>query len=294
MTSWRYSFCPKANKHSSHTLSALSDKTDFDSDTHWSVDDQGLLRYDDHIWVPDSDNLHLWILLNNHDHPIVGHYGQNKTLDLVWRNYMWLGIHSFIKDYCKSCTNCTRSKAPQHRPYGNLQQLPIPEKPWNSISMDFIEQLPPSLGFTAILVVVDWLSKQAIFILTYDTITSMQLTQLFILHVFSKHGVPSHMTSDCRTEFVSHFFKSLRKLLIWSFILPRDIIQKAIDKPNAQIKHWNNKSICTATTNRMIGLNFFPLHNSPTTSNDRNIFILHEQRISSKYNGASQARPLFC
>ena len=55
--------------------------------------------------------------------------------------------------------------------------------------MDFIEQLPSSEGFTAILVVVDRLSKQAIFIPTYDTITSMQLAQLFVLHVFSKHGV---------------------------------------------------------------------------------------------------------
>ena len=163
----------KADKHSSDTLSTLSDKTESNSDTRWSVDDQGLLRYDDRIWVPDSDDLRLWILLNNHDHPIAGHYGQNKTLDLVRRNYMWPGIRSFVKDYCKSCTNCARSKAPQHRPYGNLRQVTIPEKPWNSISMDFIEQLPPSLGFTAILVVVDRLSKQAIFIPTYDTITSM-------------------------------------------------------------------------------------------------------------------------
>src|ERR1700729_1622096 len=79
--------------------------------------------------------------------------------------------------------------------------------------MDFIEQLPFSKGFTAILVVVDRLSKQAIFISTYDTITSMQLTQLFVLHVFSKHGVPSHVTSNCGMEFVSHFFRSLRKAL---------------------------------------------------------------------------------
>ena len=73
----------KANKHSSDTLSALSDKIKFNSDTCWSDDDQGLLRYDDRIWVLDSNDLCLRILLNNHDHPIAGHYGQNKTLDLV-------------------------------------------------------------------------------------------------------------------------------------------------------------------------------------------------------------------
>ena len=41
--------------------------------------------------------------------------------------------------------------------------------------MDFIEQLPDSEGFTAILVVVDQFTKQALFIPTHDTITSAQL-----------------------------------------------------------------------------------------------------------------------
>src|SRR3984957_12229420 len=44
--------------------------------------------------------------------------------------------------------------------------------PWNSISIDFIEHLPSSSGYTSILVVVDRLTKQAIFIPTHDTITS--------------------------------------------------------------------------------------------------------------------------
>jgi IS30 family transposase len=79
--------------------------------------------------------------------------------------------------------------------------------------MDFIEQLPGSSGYTAILVVVCRLTKQSIFIPTYDTITSADLAKLFILHVFSKHGVPSHVTSDRGSEFVSHFFWSLGKAL---------------------------------------------------------------------------------
>src|ERR1700739_1129544 len=79
--------------------------------------------------------------------------------------------------------------------------------------MDFIKKLPPSTSFTAILVVVDQLTKQAVFILTHDTITSAQLAQLFVLHIFSKHRVPSHVTSDQGSEFVSHFFCSLGKAL---------------------------------------------------------------------------------
>ena len=79
--------------------------------------------------------------------------------------------------------------------------------------MDFIEHLLPSSGFTSILVVVDRLSKQCIFIPTYDMIDSPGLAKLFLLHVFSKHGVPSHITSDRGSEFVSHFFHSLGKAL---------------------------------------------------------------------------------
>ena len=75
--------------------------------------------------------------------------------------------------------------------------------------MDFIEKLPSSSGFDTILVIVDWLTKQAIFIPAHDTIMSADLAHLFVLHVFSKHGVPSHVTSDRGSEFVSNFFQSL-------------------------------------------------------------------------------------
>jgi len=75
--------------------------------------------------------------------------------------------------------------------------------------MDFIKKLPSSSGFDTILVIVDRLSKQAIFISTHNTIISTELARLFVTHVFSKHGVPSHVMSNRGSEFVSHFFCSL-------------------------------------------------------------------------------------
>ena len=79
--------------------------------------------------------------------------------------------------------------------------------------MDFIEKLPPSSSYDTTLVIVDWLTKQSLFIPTVDTITAPMLAQLFVLHVFSKHGVPSHVTSDRGSEFVSSFFQTLGKAL---------------------------------------------------------------------------------
>src|SRR5258708_2770319 len=120
-----------------------------------------------------------------------------------------------VRDYVASCTTCTCAKSPRHKPYGKLKQLPIPSQPWSSVSvsMDFIKQLPASKGFTTILVVIDHLTKQAIFIPSHDMVNALQVVWLFLTHVFSKHGVLSHVTSDCGSEFILHFFCSLGKLL---------------------------------------------------------------------------------
>ena len=75
--------------------------------------------------------------------------------------------------------------------------------------MDFIKKLPLSSRFDTILVIVDQLIKQTIFIPAHDTIMFIDLACLFVLHVFSKHGIPSHVTSDRGMEFVSNFFHSL-------------------------------------------------------------------------------------
>ena len=79
--------------------------------------------------------------------------------------------------------------------------------------MDFIEELPMSNGYNSILVIVDRASKQAIFLPTHTSITSEQLAELFVIHVFSKHGVPNHVTSDRGSEFVSAFFRALGQAL---------------------------------------------------------------------------------
>jgi transposase InsO family protein len=79
--------------------------------------------------------------------------------------------------------------------------------------MDFIEKLPSSFGYNAILVIVDRMSKQVIFIPCHDNITSAQLAELFVIHVFSKHGVPTNVTLDRGLEFVSAFFRALSEAL---------------------------------------------------------------------------------
>jgi len=201
-----------SNQLHSNILAALPSKSPFSNyllhlEGRWSKDDAGFLRFDGRMYVLDNANLHLWVLQYYHDHVLAGHLGQNKTLELIWRYYTWPNIRDDIQKFCKSCVICMWSKPQCYRPYGSLQQLPVLECPWNSISMDFIEKLPSSSSFDTI--IVDWLLKQAIFVSTHDTITSTELACLFVTHIFSKHRVPSYVMSDCGSKFVSHFFCSL-------------------------------------------------------------------------------------
>ena len=106
-------------------------------DGRWFMNPNGLLFLNNRIYVPSAGNLHTRVLQYNHDHILARHFGQNKTLELVRCEYSWPSLHADIQQFCKSCVTCMWSKPQRHKPYGSLKQLPIPERPWNSIFMDF-------------------------------------------------------------------------------------------------------------------------------------------------------------
>jgi len=64
---------------------------------------------------------------------------------------------------------------------------------------------------------------------------SVDLVYLFILHIFSKHGISSHITSDKGSEFVSNFFCSLGTALDMWLYLTSDYYPKG----DGQTKHMN-------------------------------------------------------
>ncbi|MBW0501049.1 hypothetical protein O181_040764 [Austropuccinia psidii MF-1] len=168
-----------------------------------------LLLFKDGVVIPRNEEIQLNILQKRHDSPLAGHPGQEKTLKLIKRDFYWAGINQFIKDYVSSCQKCSRNKNIHNKKFGLLKPLSIPSGPWNSLSMDFITQLPLSHNFDSILVVVDRFSKMPIFIPAYGTITALDLAQIFISHVFSKHGLPVIIVSDRGSLFVPSFWTQL-------------------------------------------------------------------------------------
>ncbi|MBW0573187.1 hypothetical protein O181_112902 [Austropuccinia psidii MF-1] len=128
-----------------------------------------LSLFKDRVVVPSNEEIQLNILEKNHDSLLAGHPGQEKTPKLIKRDFYWAGMNQFIKNYVSSCQKCSRNKNIHHKKFGLLQPLQIPSGPWNSLSIDFITQLPLSNRFDSISVVVDSFSKMAIFISSYGT-----------------------------------------------------------------------------------------------------------------------------
>ena len=74
--------------------------------------------------------------------------------------------------------------------------LPVPTRPWDSVSMGFITSLPNVDDYDAILIVVYTLSKMAHFIPCNSTVNSRQLAKIFLDNVYRLHGLPRFVIGD--------------------------------------------------------------------------------------------------
>jgi hypothetical protein len=182
---------------------------DNDEDFHFQDD---LLYYKGLLYVPPG-SIRLKILQARHDFPAAGHFGFNKTMELIARDYWWPQMWKYVKEFIRSCDTCARAKVPRHQPHGLLHPLPVPNGPWLSLSMDFITDLPSSNSKDSILVVVDRFTKMAHFIPCNKTITGEETAKLFLDNIYRIHGLPDDIVSDRGAQFISNFWRGIFQLL---------------------------------------------------------------------------------
>jgi hypothetical protein len=167
-----------------------------------------LVLFNGLVYVPNNDVIKTKVLRQCHDSPSAGHFGQAKTFELVTRDFYWPRLRRFVNRYVSTCDACARGKSPRHKPHGFLVSLPVPSRPWISISMDFIVRLPVSpSGNDAILVTVDRFTKMAHFTPTRTTIDAPEVAQVFLRDICRLHGLPSDIVSDRDKIFTSGFWR---------------------------------------------------------------------------------------
>jgi hypothetical protein len=164
--------------------------------------------------VPGDKHLRNDLIHDVHDVPYAGHMGIDKTYLRLCRDFYWPGMYVHVRKWVSSCHACQINKARQHKQPGLLQPLPVPQKRWQIVSMDFIMDLPKTKqGHDAILVFVDTLSKMSCFVPCNTTISAEGTADLFIQHVFKHFGIPEVLVCDRDVRFTAHFWQRLLQRL---------------------------------------------------------------------------------
>lgn len=163
------------------------------------------------LYIPADARLQRRIFDLCHDHEIAGHKGPRSTLYLMYDRYYWPKMNQSIAKYCDACGICRRTKSPRDGKHGYLRPLPLPHQRWSDVTVDFIQDLPPSRldgrEYRNILVIVDRLTKRRHFYPTHGR-TAVEAARCF-MDVFKHHGLPLSIVSDRGTNFVAPFWKHI-------------------------------------------------------------------------------------
>ena len=180
----------------------------------------GHLYYQGKLVIPIASP-YVPLLLNEfHNSVVAGHVEIRRTYNRLAAEFYWKGMKKIVQQFVRACDSCQKNKSDTCQKNKNntttpgelLQPLPIHAQVWEDITMDFIEGLPKSKGYSAILVVVDRLTKYAHFEAIEHPYTTASIAKVFIQEVVHLHGIPRSIISDRDPIFMSLFWRELFSL----------------------------------------------------------------------------------
>ena len=154
------------------------------------------------------------VLQECHDAPHAGHLGKHKTIGRVQRRFWWDRLSAEVAEYCKQCHTCQSTKISRQAPATAMHPLPVPQRRWHTIAMDFITGLPMTpRGNDCIYLVHDMGSKRVLVAaMTFANSTAERVAMVFLNTVWRHHGVPMRLISDRDPRFTSAFWEELCRL----------------------------------------------------------------------------------
>jgi transposase InsO family protein len=180
----------------------------------YTLDNKDVLWFKGRLVIPNQGALRKELLRKHHDDERAGHMGPAKTSDLLSRKFHWENMAEDVRQYVGDCELCLGARRPRHRPYGELQSLPLPEEPFQEISLDFITDLPACNRadggtYDSILVIVDRFTKMAMFIPTVKRLNAAGLAAILYEKIECRFGTPTGIVSDRDKLLTSDFWKEL-------------------------------------------------------------------------------------
>nr|GEU34933.1 putative reverse transcriptase domain-containing protein [Tanacetum cinerariifolium] len=165
-------------------------------------------------WIPCYGDLRTVIMHESHKSKYSIHPGSDKMYQDMKKLYWWPNMKADIATYVRKCLTYAKVKAEHQRPSGLLVQPEIPVWKWDNITMDFVTKLPKSpQGYDTIWVIVDRLTKSAIFAPMRETDPVEKLAKLYLKEVVARHEIPVLIICDRDPRFASKFWRTLQKAL---------------------------------------------------------------------------------
>ena len=140
--------------------------------------EEELVLKEEKVYVPKDKELKNEIMLY-YNMLVAGHRGRWKIIELVTRNYQWLGVTKNVEKYVNRCNLCQRMKNRTEALAENLMANQMSEKPWTNLIVDFIMKLPQVAEKYVILIVFNRLSKMVHFVATTKETFMEGLVRLF-------------------------------------------------------------------------------------------------------------------
>ncbi|GJT42095.1 putative reverse transcriptase domain-containing protein [Tanacetum coccineum] len=141
----------------------------------------GTLCLNGRSWLPCYGDLRTVIMHESHKSKYSIHPGSDKMYQDMKKLYWWPNMKADIATYVSKCLTCAKVKAEHQRPSGLLVQPKIPEWKWDNITMDFVTKLPKtSQGYDTIWVIIDRLTKSAIFTPMRETNPMDKLARIYL------------------------------------------------------------------------------------------------------------------
>ncbi len=165
----------------------------------------------DHQYVPRTQRTPL--IHSTHTSLGTGHPGANATLSLLRDRFWWPNMARDVRRFVQGCPDCAIFKSSRHLPAGKLFPLPIPNRPWSHLGVDFITDFPASDGNTCVLVIIDRFSKFCHLIPLAGLPTALQTAELLFNQVLRYYGIPEDIVSDRGPQFISRVWKAFFSLL---------------------------------------------------------------------------------
>ncbi|KAI2655672.1 Transposon Tf2-9 polyprotein [Labeo rohita] len=116
-------------------------------------------------------------------------------------------------EFVRNCPACNISKSSHQRPAGLLQPLPVPQRPWSHIAIDYVTDLPASRNYTTILTVIDRFSKSCRLIPLTKLPSAFETAEVLMEQVFRFYGLPEDIVSDRGPQFTSRVWAAFCKHL---------------------------------------------------------------------------------